>query len=92
LQLATPTVVAARVHVTVGANVPVELVVKLIVPVGVVGLVETSVTVAVQVVAVFTWRDEGEQTTAVVVAWMAGGETVIGSQELVAALLLESPP
>ena len=44
---------AANVQLAdVGVNVPVELVVKLTEPVGVVGLVEVSVTVAVQVLAV----------------------------------------
>jgi len=44
----------------VGVNVPVELVVKLTEPVGVVGLVELSVTVAVQVLAVLTVTEPGE--------------------------------
>jgi hypothetical protein len=91
LQLAVPTVVPARVHVVVGVKVPVELVVKLTVPVGVVGLAEVSATVAVQVVAVLTCTEDGKQTTMVVVVWTARGETVIGSQELLAILLLESP-
>jgi hypothetical protein len=91
LQLAVPTVAPVRVHVVVGAKVPVELVVKLTVPVGVVGLVEVSATVAVQVVDELTCIEEGEQTIAVVVVWMVGGETVIGSHELLATVLLESP-
>ena len=52
---------AARVQLAdVGVNVPVELVVKLTEPVGVVGLVELSVTVAVQVLAVLTVTEAGE--------------------------------
>jgi len=52
---------AARVQLAdVGVNVPVELVVKLTEPVGVVGLVELSVTVAVQVLAVLTVTEPGE--------------------------------
>jgi hypothetical protein len=91
LQLAVPKVVPARAHVT-GVKVPVELVAKLTVPVGVVGLEEESATVAVQDEAVFTCKEDGEQTTAVVVECTGGGETVTGSQELFAPLLLESPP
>jgi hypothetical protein len=60
---------AARVHdAEMGLNVPVLLVVKLIVPVGVVGLVDISMTFAVQVVAVFTGTEPGEQFTLVCVA------------------------
>jgi hypothetical protein len=43
------------------------------------------------VVAVLTCTEDGKQTTVVVVVWTARGETVIGSQELLAILLLESP-
>jgi len=50
-----------------GLNVPVELVVKLTEPVGVVGPLEVSVTVAVQLVAWLLARDEGEQLTLVLV-------------------------
>jgi len=50
----------------VGENVPVELVVKVTEPVGLVGDVDVSVTVAVQVLAVFTVTDEGEQAIDVV--------------------------
>ena len=52
---------AANVQLAdVGVNVPVELVVKLTEPVGVVGLVDVSVTVAVQVLAVLTVTEPGE--------------------------------
>ncbi len=51
LQFAVPAVVpAARVHVALeGVKVPVLLVVKVMVPVGVVGLEDVSVTITVQV-------------------------------------------
>jgi hypothetical protein len=52
---------AARVQLAeVGAKVPVEFVVKLTLPVGVVGLDELSVTVAVQLVAEPTVTEAGE--------------------------------
>ena len=52
----------------VGLNVPVELVVKLTEPVGVDGLVvDVSATVAVQLVGLLTWTDEGKQRTVVLV-------------------------
>ncbi|PYX58443.1 MAG: hypothetical protein DMG73_10615, partial [Acidobacteria bacterium] len=51
----------------IGLNVPVELDVKLTEPVGVVGLEEVSITVAVQVLAVFTVTEAGEHWTLVVV-------------------------
>jgi len=51
----------------VGLNVPVELVVKLTEPVGVVGPPEVSVTVTVQLVAWLVTTDEGEQLTLVLV-------------------------
>jgi len=60
---------AVRVQLAdVGLNVPVEFVVKLTVPVGVVGLDEVSVTVTVQVLAVPTVTELGRQATDVVVA------------------------
>ena len=49
-------------------NVPVPLLVKVTVPVGVVGVAEVSVTVAVQVVDAPKATVEGLQDTAVVVA------------------------
>ena len=55
-----------RVHL-VALNVPVLLVVKPTVPVGVVGLALVSVTVAVQVVGVLSRTLDGEQLTDVVV-------------------------
>ena len=58
----------ARVQLPPGANVPVELVVKLTDPVGVFAAPpDVSVTVAVQLVAWFTRGDEGEQEMLVVV-------------------------
>ena len=58
----------ARVHV-VELNVPVELVVKVTVPVGVTAPVpELSATVAVQVLALLSGTLAGEQATVVVVA------------------------
>lgn len=56
-----------------GVNVPVELVVKLTVPVGVVGLEEVSVTVAVQLELVPTLTELGEQATLVVVVCSGAG-------------------
>ena len=55
---------------------PVEFVVKLTVPVGVVGLVDVSVTVAVQVLAEFTVTVLGAQMTVVVVEAITGAVTV----------------
>ena len=61
--MAVPAVVpAASVQLAeAGLNVPVELVVKLTDPVGVVAPVaDVSVTVAVQLVGVLTWTGAGE--------------------------------
>jgi hypothetical protein len=64
------------VQLAVGVKVPVELVVNVTDPVGVVGVADMSVTVAVQVVAWFTTTVAGEQVTLVVV-WCGGtGEMV----------------
>jgi len=52
-----------------GVKVPVELVVKLTVPVGVVGLASMSVTVAVHVDGVPTWTAPGEHVTVVAAEW-----------------------
>jgi hypothetical protein len=63
-----PTLVpAARAQDGDGENVPVEFVVKLTVPVGVVALEDVSVTVAVQLVAVPAVTAAGEHATLVVV-------------------------
>ncbi len=59
---------AARVQVDEGLKIPVEFVVKLTVPVGVLGLLEVSMTLAVQVVGVFTTTEPIEQLTFVCVA------------------------
>jgi len=56
-------------------KVPVELVARVTVPVGVVGVVDWSVTVAVHELAVFTVTDPGEQEIDVVVAWGGVGAT-----------------
>ncbi len=50
-----------------GLNVPVEFVVKATVPVGTVGLVELSITLAVQLVDVPAGTDPGEQVITVLV-------------------------
>lgn len=55
---------------------PVELVVKLTVPVAVVGLPDVSVTVAVQVLAVLTVTELGRQLTLVLVEAATGCVTV----------------
>lgn len=68
---AVPVVVpAARVQpAVVGLKVPVLLVVKLTLPVGVVGADDVSVTVAVQLLAILTVTVPGEHATLVVVVW-----------------------
>ncbi len=59
---------AARVQdADVGLKVPVLLVVKLTEPVGVVGVEDVSVTVALQLLPVLTVTELGEQATEVVV-------------------------
>ncbi len=69
---------AARVQLAaVGVKVPVEFVVKLTVPVGVVGLDDVSVTVAVQLVALLTVTELGEQAMDVVVVCGGAGDTAI---------------
>lgn len=65
---------AASVQVAdAGLKVPALLVVKVTVPVGTVGLVELSVTFAVQVVGALTKTDPCEQLTRVFVEWSDGG-------------------
>jgi hypothetical protein len=75
----------------VGENVPVEFVVKLTVPVGVVALEDVSVTVAVQLVAVPAVTAAGEHATLVVVPW---GGTEVAERRKVPLLdaCVESPP
>ena len=58
---------ADRVQLVDGLKTPELLVVKSTVPVGVVGLVEVSFTLAVQLVAALTTTEPGEQVTTVVV-------------------------
>jgi hypothetical protein len=66
---APPVAPATRVQLAaVGVKVPVELVVKPTMPLGVVGLDDESVTVAVQLVDTPTVTELGEQRTLVVVA------------------------
>jgi hypothetical protein len=74
LHCAVPVAPAAKVQLAkVGENVPVELLVKVTEPVGLVGDAEVSVIVAVHVLAVFTFTDAGEQATEVVVACSGAG-------------------
>ena len=70
---------ATSVHVAEGLKVPVEFVVKLTLPVGIVGLVEVSMTLAVQVVGVFTTTEPGEQLMFVCVVWVTG-ETEVAAR------------
>ena len=67
--MAVPAVAPAAVVqlAEIGLNVPVEFVVKLTEPVGVVGTLDVSVTVAVQLVAWLLTRDGGAQLTLVLV-------------------------
>ena len=68
---------AARVQLAeVGMKVPVLFVVNATVPVGLVGDVEVSVTVAVQLVEVPDVTELGEQATLVVVVWRGKGVAV----------------
>jgi len=70
--VATPVVVdAASVQPVAGVKVPVELVVKVTNPVGVLGVPDVSVTVAVQLVPWFNTREEGEQVMLVLVVFEA---------------------
>lgn len=76
--MATPGLLpGSRVHVEDELKVPVEFVVKLTVPVGVVGPSEVSITLAVQVVGVFTTTEPGEQVMLVCVAWVNTDVTVM---------------
>jgi hypothetical protein len=59
---------ATSVHVAIdGLKLPVEFVVNSTVPVGTVGLVELSITLAVQLVGTLTNTEPGEQLTTVLV-------------------------
>ncbi len=82
----------ARVQMAeVGVKVPVELVVKLTVAVGVVGLVEESVTVAVQLTLVPEVTEFGEQAT--LVAVICGGAAVADRRNVPwLKACVESPP
>ena len=83
-------VAAARAHVAeVGLNKPVEFVEKLTVPVGAVAPDEdTSVTVAVHIVWLFTWTDGGPHETVVVVGW--GGADVTARLTVVVVVVAPS--
>lgn len=65
---------AAKMHVADGLKVPVLLVVRVMVPVGLVGLEEVSTTLTVQVVTELTSTEPGEHATVVVVE-LSVGET-----------------
>ncbi len=93
LQLAVPNVVPAnRVQLPALLKVPVLSLVKLTVPVGGVGVVDVSVTVAVHVVGLFTWTEPGEQETEVDVGILGGGVTMTVVVALLLPLWVESPP
>jgi hypothetical protein len=94
VQLAVPALVpAVRLQLpTVGEKVPVLLVAKVTVPVGVVGLVEVSVTVAVQLAAVPTVSELGEQATLVVVEWVVPWTVAVTAVEFVIALFVPPVP
>ena len=77
---------AVRVQVADGLKVPVLLVVKATVPVGFVGFNEVSITLAVQVVAMLTMTEPGEQEIVVVVdCWTDGIATARLKLPLLAA-------
>ncbi len=63
---------ATRLQVTEGMKVPELLLEKATLPVGVVGLVEVSNTLAVQLVAVLTRTEPGVQVKTVFVGWSVG--------------------
>ena len=63
----------ARVHVGEGLNVPGLLLEKVTVPVALIGLVEMSLTVTVQLVGTLTITEPGAHVTEVVVEWVADG-------------------
>jgi hypothetical protein len=71
-----------RVHEPELLKVPVPLLVKLTVPVGVVGLLEVSVTVTVHVVDAPVFTELGEHVTEVDVVWAAGGLTIMSKLPL----------
>ena len=79
--MAVPAVVpAASVQLAeAGLNVPVELVVKLTEPEGVVGPAAVSVTVAVQLVAWLTTTGEGEQLTLVLVGCVTAAWVMVAA-------------
>jgi hypothetical protein len=70
---------AVSVQVAEGLNVPELFVVKLTVPVGLAGLVEVSITLALQLVAVLTRTEPGEHVMIVFVECNVG-ETEVTSR------------
>ena len=74
-----------------GVNVPVLFVVKLTIPLGVVGVEDASVTVAVHVLATFVLTEFGEQVTDVDVA-CGGGGVVARLNDPWLMAWVESPP
>jgi len=78
-QVAVPAAVpGARLQdAVVGLKVPVEFVAKLTDPLGVVGVADVSVTVAVHVLAVLIVTDAGEHETVVVVECGGAGLAAI---------------
>jgi len=84
---------ATKVHVADGLKVPVLLVVKDMVPLGVVGVNDVSVTLAVQITAVLTTTDPGEQAMVVVVGSSVGETGPEARLKLpVLVVWVESPP
>jgi hypothetical protein len=67
---------AANVQVVDGLKLPVLFVENVTLPVGMAGLVELSITWAVQVVGLLTVTEPGEQVTVVCVVWAVGGTEV----------------
>ena len=65
MQLLVDELVGLRVHMFDGVNEPEPLVAKVIMPVGLVGVEDVSVTVAVHVVGAFTGTEPGLQLTLV---------------------------
>jgi hypothetical protein len=76
---------AANVQVAEGLKLPVLFVVNTTVPVGLVGLVEVSITRAVQLVETLTVTEPGEQVMLVCVGWavvVTGVEARLNEPEL----------
>jgi hypothetical protein len=82
---------ATRVQDPEELNVPVPLLANETEPVGVVGLVEVSVTVAVQMDGLLTVTEPGRQVTEVVVVCAGGGVTLTSNVPWLVAWV-GSPP